>query len=70
LPEDSARYCRRRRLPWTDPLRHAEVEIAVFAGSTEVDNAPPDWAPELCAYGQHRNSASVAVHGLPDRRKS
>jgi hypothetical protein len=33
-------------------------------------NAPPDRAPELCAHGQHRNAASVAVHGLPDRRKS
>ena len=32
--------------------------------------APPDWAPELCADGQHRNAASVAVHRLPDRRKS
>ena len=33
-------------------------------------SAPPDWAPELCAYGQDRSAASVAVHGLPDRRKS
>ena len=31
LPEDSARYGRRRRLPGADPLRYAEAEIAVFA---------------------------------------
>ena len=31
LPEDSARYGRRRRLPEADPLRYAEAEIAVFA---------------------------------------
>ena len=39
LPEDSARYCRRRRLPWADSLRHAEAEIAVFAGFPEVDRS-------------------------------
>jgi hypothetical protein len=26
--------------------------------------------PSCAAHGQHRNAASVAVHGLPDRRKS
>ena len=41
LPEDSARYCRRRWLPWADPLRHAEAEIAVFAGFPEVDRSTP-----------------------------
>jgi hypothetical protein len=38
--------------------------------SSHPQCAPPDWAPELCADGQHRNAASVAVHRLPDRRKS
>lgn len=41
LPEDSAPYCRRRRLPWADSLRHAEAEIAVFAGFPEVDRSTP-----------------------------
>jgi len=33
-------------------------------------NAPPDRAPELCAHGQHRNAASVAVLDFLTRRKN
>jgi hypothetical protein len=59
------------RWPCTAP-RCATPPRGVILPSPSLSCArlPPDRAPELCAHGQHRNAASVAVHGLPDRRKN